>query len=602
MELQSFSDDQFRDGINGDQNRRWYSPAITSVARDRSESQQNLLPHYQTSEESPGWLHHRHNAPTQRLKPPSRTSHLRSWVPELAASMVSVISLVSITAALLVFNGRAATDLKILGPFALNGFVAFIATINKACLTIPVCSAMMQEMWLMFASEASKSSPKSRLSDLDLHSQAATGSLASLKFLLRARRSMLISSLGCLITISTMAHSTFTQQLIKLELLSAPTSVSIGNIPWTETFGDFSDSSSDKFTQFVVNIFNSVFVQDVQPPPLTCPRENCAWPLTSSLAVCGTCDRSTYTPQSCNASDGYCNFTLASGLTTNLSVLDTQRNGVAFRAIPTAVHELGTHDRLDIARFELFGVPFSTIDDGIDEPIQAPVNTECHFWLCVNTYSTNMSLSGQHQFVISSAHSWEASPDYYLLNASSSTTNQEVFRVNISTWSEWAVYMPDTFRGALNINDSISLSESFHDVIILFGLWRGTENPGALGSNLSMSLSNYIRTWNTTSRPEYNGNSATLSVVIHWQWLIFHVTLVTASVLFLALVLMRTVRSQVPVWKGSLLTLLLCQIDDHAEKAAYEHVDERNGLTMAIGNTRVRFQRDDQGRLKFRSC
>lgn len=120
------------------------------------------------------------------------------WIPELAASALSVICILCIAIVLRIYDGRVATDLYLSGSLTLNGLIAALATFNRACLTAPVCSAIMQEMWIYFANESEKENCASRLKDLDIFHKASTGSLGSLEFLIRSRGSKYVASrLSC---------------------------------------------------------------------------------------------------------------------------------------------------------------------------------------------------------------------------------------------------------------------------------------------------------------------------------------------------------------------------------------------------------------------
>jgi len=109
------------------------------------------------------------------------------WLPELGASVLSAVSLACIVYILRTFRGRSATDVHLPKPLTLNGLLAVVATINKACLTVPVYSAMMQEMWIYFAAEAKAVVCKSRLQEMELYTNASIGTLGSLVFLVHTR-------------------------------------------------------------------------------------------------------------------------------------------------------------------------------------------------------------------------------------------------------------------------------------------------------------------------------------------------------------------------------------------------------------------------------
>jgi hypothetical protein len=109
------------------------------------------------------------------------------WLPELTSSVLSITSLLCIVIVLRNYEGRLATDLHLPSSLTLNGLIAFVATINRACLLMPVCSAIMQEMWLYFAHEAKKPVCMSRLQDMELFANASHSSMGSVVFIIRTR-------------------------------------------------------------------------------------------------------------------------------------------------------------------------------------------------------------------------------------------------------------------------------------------------------------------------------------------------------------------------------------------------------------------------------
>jgi len=118
----------------------------------------------------------------------STSSIVTWWLPELAASVLSLALFASIVGLLRTYDGRLAADLQLTSSLTLNGLLALIATINRACLTAPVASAIMREMRLYIAQEGESEACKSRLNDLELFAHASNGVAGSILFMLHARR------------------------------------------------------------------------------------------------------------------------------------------------------------------------------------------------------------------------------------------------------------------------------------------------------------------------------------------------------------------------------------------------------------------------------
>lgn len=115
---------------------------------------------------------------------------LRCWLPELLASILSVALLISLIIVLRIFEGRPVTNLRLPPYLTLNGIIAAIATVNRACLIAPTCSALMQEMWISYLNEGKKTKCRSRLGDMDLFSEASMGAWGCVQLLISKRKPM----------------------------------------------------------------------------------------------------------------------------------------------------------------------------------------------------------------------------------------------------------------------------------------------------------------------------------------------------------------------------------------------------------------------------
>ena len=87
------------------------------------------------------------------------------------------------------YDGHDATALGLPYSLTLNGLIAAMATVNRAFLNAPLCSVIMQEMWIFFALEAERpaSACRSRVIDIELFAKASTGAFGSLTFMARSR-------------------------------------------------------------------------------------------------------------------------------------------------------------------------------------------------------------------------------------------------------------------------------------------------------------------------------------------------------------------------------------------------------------------------------
>lgn len=121
--------------------------------------------------------------PLPRRLFPSILETTRCWIPELLASLLSVIALLAIVIVLKIYDGRPVDDVGLPRYLTLNGLIAAISTFDRVFLVIPVGSALSQEAWLWFAKNNDMARPKSRLRDLDRSDSASRGAWGSFMFI-----------------------------------------------------------------------------------------------------------------------------------------------------------------------------------------------------------------------------------------------------------------------------------------------------------------------------------------------------------------------------------------------------------------------------------
>ena len=125
---------------------------------------------------------------SQNSTRPSRTgvlSNFRWWMPELFASLLSMISFVSLVFILRNYHGRALNQIDLPRSISLNGLVALLSTVNRVALMVPVGSAMSQEAWLWFSNIRRRPVCRARLCDLESSDAASRGAWGSLLLLFR---------------------------------------------------------------------------------------------------------------------------------------------------------------------------------------------------------------------------------------------------------------------------------------------------------------------------------------------------------------------------------------------------------------------------------
>lgn len=373
----------------------------------------------------------------------------------------------------------------------------------------------------------------------------------------------------------------------------------------------------------VAAIYSGTLSADIQLLQAECPSGNCTWPSTPSMAVCGECVPSTFEVYSCPpVTPGYCNYTLPSGDSfilsdfRNLTSLSDDSNPtMAFAALPvsrpSAVFNATNDQRAYVDNWYMFGAPYGARRN---ELLQFQ-NTECALWMCVNTYSTSVQDGRQEETLVDTFDRFEAPLDsagqldtsvtstWRLHNSSNSSSSQagatESFTIN-----EWALTALGAFvTGAMNSTVFLEKNGQSYTSSADFmrGIWKGSANPQAWLRNLTLSMTNVVRASDSSQRAQYEGTPYVLTIRIRWRWLVFPAALVLASVCVLGAVIVKTARSPIPSWKGSLLTLLLFGLDETLREIAISHINQRNGISKAIGERNVRFRQGKNGLWEFRA-
>ena len=380
-------------------------------------------------------------------------------------------------------------------------------------------------------------------------------------------------------------------------------------------------------------IYSGALGVKISPLEAECPSGNCTWPTTPSMAICGECVPSTFTTVDCtDAGDGRCTYEMPSGdrvnLTdpNNLAVLsnDSEWNSIkAFVALPfdrfyhpnnskrAQDDDVDLKDiRLSVGDWYMFGAPFGARRN----EILHYQNTDCSLWMCVNAYNRTVTNGKQEEtlvasfdrFVDSDGSTAQLEPprdSFWHLRSSMSAFDQgSVTDFASGTWAQLSLasYVESTMNGTVFIQQGGQTYRGNKDM--MRGIWKGSADPTAWVNNLALSMTKIVRSSNSTERASYRGTQQVLTVHVRWEWLVLPASLVSASALVLAAVMIRTAHSPVPSWKGSPLMLLLFGLNNDLREAAVGQAQRRGGTDKAIGKRRVRFGRTDDGLWQFQEA
>jgi len=135
----------------------------------------------------------------------------RSWGLETASILFSLSCFVAMVVVLAKINGRLLSSWGL--PVSPNAVISILSTASKATLILPIAECISQLKWLHLGKRGYN------LEQLEAYDGASRGSWGSVKFFWSARGAMLVTYLGCLMTIAAVALDPFSQQLLSYEQL-----------------------------------------------------------------------------------------------------------------------------------------------------------------------------------------------------------------------------------------------------------------------------------------------------------------------------------------------------------------------------------------------
>lgn len=122
---------------------------------------------------STGWQ------PPKTSKPKSG----RHWWPwEWLCELLAIVSLGAMVFILWLYHGKPQADWQ-QSYFTLNGLIAFLATLVKTGLIVPVSAAIGQRKWLRFMPSKGSARRARRLGDFEVWDEASRGSFGSMKLI-----------------------------------------------------------------------------------------------------------------------------------------------------------------------------------------------------------------------------------------------------------------------------------------------------------------------------------------------------------------------------------------------------------------------------------
>lgn len=144
-----------------------------------------------------------------------RSSPLKFWTWEIISLFLTIGLIVAIVAILSHFDGRPLPDWPL--GINLSTLIALLSTILRTLMLVAVAEAMGQLKWTWFSTSSASSSPATPrpLHDFHVFDRASRGILGSMRLLKTVKHRNVLATVGCLVTILSLAIGPFTQQALK---------------------------------------------------------------------------------------------------------------------------------------------------------------------------------------------------------------------------------------------------------------------------------------------------------------------------------------------------------------------------------------------------
>lgn len=267
-----------------------------------------------------------------------------------------------------------------------------------------------------------------------------------------------------------------------------------------------------------------------------------------------------------------------------------QTEGIGFQVVPYS-DSGASLDKFYIVQFDMLGVDYGSFEESFaHEDIYV---SSCAMWFCVNAYNVSTLVSKQSQTVTQNFHegnttAFQTGGD--VLFSSLPPDMNPVANTTYSVANEAYYAFPETiqvlFKGTAFLNEGafISRSDSIEAV------WKASGDPDPWIQQVALSITDSIRAGSgglQVSHTVYNGTAYQAVIIVCWYWILLPVAMVTLSLLFLAVVMIKTARSPVASWKGSPLIYLLIDVDAGIKELASGRTDVCNGMEAAVGNQEV---------------
>lgn len=359
---------------------------------------------------------------------------------------------------------------------------------------------------------------------------------------------------------------------------------------------------------------------NISPPAAQCTTGNCSWPITPSIAVCGSCTNATNSitgtctnstnEDDANLIDVNCNYTVAeSDGYEFISTYSYNRSDQQFFISPNSgylsfslqqLFPQGNDVNPNIPRTILRMYDFIVINASIVGTI--PQVQKCGLWACLQAYYTEVRAGVQTQTIVAN---WSDGVTREGGSFFFDGMREEQFNVTTDT----SYGFGNNAVSAFLFTDNTKLDPLFNGNV---SVWDNTDDPygpkyhqyssltaEALYSvtdwqgwidKVALSITNHLRSAGTISAGNENRfpgvvYSMVSYVHVRWAWLALPAALVAGSAVFLTATIWQTSRQRISIRKTSAIPLLLALPEQDLASSSWRNADkERIWFDDSQGN------------------
>jgi hypothetical protein len=482
------------------------------------------------------------------------------WFLEVTAGASSIACLVTIISILAHYDDKPLNEWH--SRITPNAIISVLATVSKSSLLMPVAECISQLTWLRFQRPHS-------LQLIQEFDEASRGALGSFQILFSTEA--VAAWTGAIITLTALAFEPFVQQVLLLKSREVLLQESSATVPVYTVF----NTGKTRSVSFPYNYyplgddahsldpsiraagFDGIYSTNITSP-YTCRAPTCRFPAFSSLAMCSSCtDVLKELNNNCNGT--LCTYTTPA----NISIQARYNSGATSKVVFATLFNSSAQNsnRLDmptVAKFATLKMNLTTSSYGRElVPLGA---YDCSLRLCLKSWAwASFQASSYAEPAPTELDFQKVTPRKSgelplstletdpVVNASRFGT----YKINEYDWQMMAEFLAAQFS-----YHGSQLPSNTDDQGVPIMLYRSSDLPSMI-HKIADSMTNMIRTsLDSTPVPGQSFHEETF-INIQWAWISLPVLVVLSSNILLAVMMIQTWRRQAPVWKSSVLALML---------------------------------------------